>query len=233
MSPAHFTPEKECYSVLFLQFFWEALPRPTAKAPRGMGTRALCAFHFPASSCGRVLERIWRVVFFVVDSLLFGQHALMQDTANQNAAGFLPIKDNMLALLHAPQPRANFITLATERGIIGKELATIFKLADIAVGLDFAPGAKGINSDVEQIGFGTMRKTEPGHELTRRRGKVELLTDTLKNIALGNAAGVAFIDGGLQRGKLSLMSLFLTLQGPQRCANDFTGVLVAPALNLL
>jgi len=130
-------------------------------------------------------------------------------------------------------PGANFITRATEHGIIGKELATIFKLADIAVGLDFAPGAKGIKADVEQIGFGTMRKTEPGHGLTRRRGKVELLTDTLKNIALGNAASVAFIDGGPQRDKLSLVSLFLTLQGPQRCANDFTGVLVAPALNLL
>ena len=73
----------------------------------------------------------------------------MQDTGNQNAAGFLPVKDNMLALLHAPQPRASFITRATERGIIGKELAKIFKLADIAVGLDFAPGAKGIKADVE------------------------------------------------------------------------------------
>jgi hypothetical protein len=157
----------------------------------------------------------------------------MQDTANQNAAGFLPVKHNMLALLHAPQARANFITRATEREIIGKELATIFKLADIAVGLDFAPSAKGIKADVEQIGFGMTRKTELGHGLTRRRGKVELLSDTLKNIALGNAASVAFIDGGPQRGKLSLVSLFLTLQGPQRCANDFTGVLVAPALNLL
>ena len=69
---------------------------------------------------------------------------------------------------------------------------------------------KGIKADVEQIGFGTMRKTELGHGLTRRRGKVELLTDTLKNIALGNAASVAFVDGGPQRGKLSLVSLFLT-----------------------
>jgi hypothetical protein len=157
----------------------------------------------------------------------------MQDTANQNAAAFLPIKHNVLALLHAPQPRANFITRATERGIVGKKLATIFKLTDIVVGLDFTPGAKGIKSNVEQIGFGTMRKMEPCHGLTGRRGKVELLTDTLKNIALGNAAGVAFIDGGPQRGKLSLVSLFLTLQGPQSCANDFTGVLVAAALNLL
>ena len=100
---------------------------------------------------------VWLVVF-VVDSLLFGQHALMQDTGNQNAAGFLPVKHNMLALLHAPQPRASFITRATERGIIGKELATIFKLADIAVGLDFAPGAKGIKADVEQIGFARCEK---------------------------------------------------------------------------
>ena len=46
-------------------------------------------------------------------------------------------------------------------GLSGKELATIFKLADIAVSLDFAPGAKGIKADGEQIGFGTMRKTEP------------------------------------------------------------------------
>jgi hypothetical protein len=135
----------------------------------------------------------------------------MQDTGNQNAVEFFPEKHNMLALLHAPQARANFITRATEREIIGKELATIFKLADIAVGLDCAPGTKGIKADVEQIGFGMTRKTELGHGLTRRRGKVELLSDTLKNIALGNAASVAFIDGGPQRGKFSLVSLFLTL----------------------
>lgn len=157
----------------------------------------------------------------------------MQDTANQNAGAFLPVKHNVLALRHAPQPKANFMTRATESGIIGKKLATIFKLADITVGLDFTPGAKGIKSDVEQIGFGTMGKMEPAHGLTGRRGKVELLTNTLKNIAFGNAAGVAFIDGGPQRDKLSLVSLFLTLQGPQCCANDFTGVLIAPALDLL
>ena len=143
---------------------------------------------------------IWRVVFVVVDCLVFGQHALMKDTANQNAAEFPPVKHNMLALLHAPQPLANFITRAAEHRIITKELATIFKLAEIAVGLDFTPGTKGIQADVEQIGFGTMRKTELGHGLTRRRRKVELLTNTLKNIALDNAAGIAFVDCGPQRG---------------------------------
>jgi hypothetical protein len=44
------------------------------------------------------------------------------------------------------------LTRATERGIIGKELATIFKLADIAVGLDLAPGAKGIKAGAAHAG---------------------------------------------------------------------------------
>ena len=87
----------------------------------------------------------------------------MEDTGNQNVAGLLPVKDNMLALFHAPQARANFITLATEGGIIGENLATIFKLADIATGLDLAPSANRINVDVEQIGFGTKRETELAH----------------------------------------------------------------------
>jgi hypothetical protein len=63
----------------------------------------------------------------------------------------------------------------------------------------FHPRYNGIKADVEQIGFGTMRKTELGHGLTRRRRKVELLTDTFKNIALDNAAGVAFVDCVPQR----------------------------------
>ena len=74
------------------------------------------------------LRRIWRVVF-IVDSLVFGQHALMQDTGNQNAARVLPVKHHMLALLHPTQPRANFIARAAECGIVGNELAAIFKLA--------------------------------------------------------------------------------------------------------
>jgi hypothetical protein len=87
----------------------------------------------------------------------------MQDTANQNAAEFLSVEHNMLALLHAPQAVANLITRTAERRIIAKELATIFKLANIAGGLHFASGPKGIKADVEQIGFGTMRKTKLGH----------------------------------------------------------------------
>ena len=91
---------------------------------------------------------------FVVDSLIFRQHALMKDTGNQNASGVRPVEHHVLALLDPTQPRANFIAWAAERRVVGNELATIFKLVDIAVGLGFAPDAGGINADVEQIGFG-------------------------------------------------------------------------------
>src|ERR1700737_1649603 len=52
MSPAFFTPEMECYSVLILHFFRKVLPRPMGK-PRGErgGERWVFAFHFPTSSC--------------------------------------------------------------------------------------------------------------------------------------------------------------------------------------
>src|SRR5271166_1283319 len=74
---------------------------------------------------GHPLIALWSLVLRVVlvlDGLVFGQHPLMQNTGNQNAARFLPVKHHMLALLHAPEARSNFITRATERGIVGKEL---------------------------------------------------------------------------------------------------------------
>jgi hypothetical protein len=56
---------------------------------------------------------------------------------------------------------------------------------------------------------------------------------TREDVALGNAAAVANIDGSPQRGQFRLVALFLALQGPQRRRTHyFTSVLVAPALNL-
>jgi hypothetical protein len=100
-------------------------------------------------------------------------------------------------------------------------------------GLDSVSGAKDTKADVEEIGFGRVRKAKSGHGLMRRRWKVELLTDALKNIALSNAAGMTFFNGALQCRKLSIVSLFPALESPQCCANDFTGVLVASTLNRL
>src|SRR5260370_39778461 len=108
----------------------------------------------------------------------------------------------MLALLHAPQARSNFITRATERGIVGKELATIFKLPNVTVGLGLAPGAKGIEGDVEKIGCSTMRKAEPCHGLTRHQGQSALLHDTDTHVATANTPGGAFIAGRPHRVKL-------------------------------
>jgi hypothetical protein len=106
--------------------------------------------------------------------LLFGQYALMQDTGNQNAAGLLPVKHNMLALLHATQPRANFIAQAAQRRIVGNKLATIFKLADIAVGLGFTPGAKAIKAEFRDIAWWAHERGRVAAELDSHRQALDL-----------------------------------------------------------
>ena len=87
----------------------------------------------------------------------------MQDAANQDAAEFLAVKDDMLALLHAPQTGAYFIAFAAQAGGIGKKTATLFKLIDITIGLRFPPSAKSIIDDVVRISLGAPRKTISGH----------------------------------------------------------------------
>jgi len=174
-----------------------------------------------------------RPVVFIVDGLSFGQHALVQDAGNQNASGVLAVKDNVPAALHPAKAGTNMVTRPAQRGMIGKHLATRLKIVDVTEGLVFAPGAKGISADAEQIGFAPTGETKRGHGLARPRGKVEGLPDTCKDAALGNTACVALIDGRLQRGKLRLVLLFLTFQRPQRGAHNLAGVLVAAALYLL
>jgi hypothetical protein len=44
----------------------------------------------------------------------------MQNAGNQNPSGFRPVKHHMLALLHSPQPGANFIARPTECGFVSE-----------------------------------------------------------------------------------------------------------------
>jgi hypothetical protein len=72
-----------------------------------------------------------------------GQHALMQDTGNQNAAWLFPVEHHVSALLHPTQPRADFIAGAAKSGIVGKTPATIFKLIKVTIRLGFTPSTRG------------------------------------------------------------------------------------------
>jgi len=87
----------------------------------------------------------------------------MQDTGNQNAAGFFPVKDNMLPLLHSPQSRTDFITCTAKPWAVGQKLTAILHLAEVAIRLFRAPGADGINADVEQIRLGLAGEAKAGH----------------------------------------------------------------------
>lgn len=92
--------------------------------------------------------------FVVVDDLFLGQHALMQDTGNQNAAGFFAVEHHMPALLPAPQSGPHFSTGTAECRIVGQLLAAFFQFTDVVVGLRFAPDTKGINAAIAQVGLG-------------------------------------------------------------------------------
>jgi hypothetical protein len=87
----------------------------------------------------------------------------VQDTRNENAPGLLPIKDDVLALLHAAQAWTDIVTLSAQSGIGGKPPATILQFAEVTDSLVLAPDLKGIEANAEQIALSATRETKPGH----------------------------------------------------------------------
>ena len=76
-----------------------------------------------------------------------------------------------------------------------------------------------------QVGFGPTRETKRGHLLRRPSGKLDGLSDTRKDVPLGNTARVTLVDGDPERHELGLMLLLRTLQVPQRIAHNLAGVI--------
>jgi hypothetical protein len=58
------------------------------------------------------------VIRLVVNCLHFRKHALMEDTRNQNAAGFFAVKDNVPAKLHPAKAGTNIVTRTAQHRII-------------------------------------------------------------------------------------------------------------------
>lgn len=99
----------------------------------------------------------------IVDGVSIGQHALMQDARNQDAAALLAVEHDVLAMLMTAQARPNVITEPAERWFAGQRLATRFQLAEVTGGLGFAPFAKGVVADVQQVSLGAARESKPSH----------------------------------------------------------------------
>jgi hypothetical protein len=104
-----------------------------------------------------------RFVVLIVDGVSIGQHALMQDARNQNTTTLLAVEHHVLAMLQTPQARTNVVTEPAQRRIVSKHLATNLKLADVTGGLGFAPCAKGVIADAQQVVLSTTRKSKRSH----------------------------------------------------------------------
>jgi hypothetical protein len=109
------------------------------------------------------VDALLRLVVLIVDGVSFGQHALMQDARNQNAATFLAVEHDMPAMLVTAQAGANVFAKSACRRVFGKRLATNLKLVDVADHLGLAPFAKGVIGDAQQVSLSAARKSKPGH----------------------------------------------------------------------
>src|ERR1035437_6448375 len=99
----------------------------------------------------------------IVDGVSIGQHALMQDARNQDAAALLAVEHDVHAMLMTAQAKPNVIAEPAERWIEGQRLATRFQFAEVTGGLGFAPFAKGVVADVQQVSPGAARESKPSH----------------------------------------------------------------------
>ena len=61
----------------------------------------------------------------------------MQDPGDENAAHDAPEKDDVPAVLHAAQARANATAGATRQRVVGQPLAAGFKIVEITPSLVF------------------------------------------------------------------------------------------------
>src|SRR5258708_40105883 len=91
-------------------------------------------------------------LFIVIEAAYFRQHALVQNTGNQDTASLLPIEHDVASLFHATQTRTNVIAPAALRGMAPKTLTAGFQAIDVASRLDFAPFLKRVLCDVRQVG---------------------------------------------------------------------------------
>src|SRR5271154_5087406 len=142
--------------------------------------------------------------------MTIGQHPLMQDTGNQGPATLLPIEHDVPAMLMTAQARTDVITGSAQEGISGKHLTAGFNFVKVVGCLDCAPFAYGVIRDIQKVGLGTTRESTVGHFRAPGTGRTRLsgqrefesLTDTSKDIPLGNTAGITFVNRAAKRDQL-------------------------------
>lgn len=160
------------------------------------------------------------------------QHGRVQNTHNRNAALFHPIENHMPFVLRSAQIRGQIAATPALQWTCGKALTAGFQTIEIPLRLRQSPGPKRILHDICEIDFRALLEAICRQKLAPAFTKSELAANIAEDVSGGKSARIPFRDRSPQRRELRAVLLLFSLQGPQRRADHFAGVLIAPALHL-
>ena len=104
-----------------------------------------------------------RIRDHVLERLLLGQHASVQNAQNEDAILLAPIKHYVPPFFKAMEAGTNPVAGPSKRWIAGKHLRALLKAVEVTLGLSRTPGLKRVCADAQQVGFGAARKTQWVH----------------------------------------------------------------------
>jgi len=90
----------------------------------------------------------------VLEQLPLRQHALVQDSADEDPVGIRSIDHNVFPMLDAPVSRTNLLERAPHLRSLNQPLEAIVKAIEVALRLALTPPVQGV--------FGNLNQVEPG-----------------------------------------------------------------------
>lgn len=154
----------------------------------------------------------------------------MKYAGDRDVRGLLAKQDDMTANFRTPQTRPNVWALAAKARIGRQHLAMGSEIEDVPHGLCLPPRLKAVSSYVVQVSLGANCEVCSAQLCSRGRA-FKFLENAGEYITLGEAACIAFVDGGAQSGEFRFVDLLFVFEAAKGGADDLAGVLIAALLD--
>src|ERR1039458_7050500 len=106
----------------------------------------------------------------VLEPLPLREHALMQDSTDEDSIGICPIDDHMFSLLDAPVSSPDSIASAPDMRSPNQQFEAIVKVIEVTLCLAQAPPVHRVFGNLDQVepGPGPKRRRCPGRSQTNK-----------------------------------------------------------------